>query len=422
MTGPDRQSCRRREFLGRAGGVAAGLALATTPGAATTPATVTVMTRNLYLGVDLSVLSGAESLADVGRTAARLLGDVDPARFAARADAIAAEIEATAPDVVALQEAALVRTRRPGDSGTASGGARTVLDVLGRLRAALAARGLAYDVAAAGVSTDVELPADTAGGPTDLRLTDRDVLLVRSDVEVRGTRTDTYDAALRVPVPDTDRELAVRRGYCLAGLTVGDAPLRAVSTHLASASPVVRRRQAAQLLDALPAEGPVVVCGDFNSGPGTTTGTYDLLTGRYGDAHTALLPEGGGFTCCQAPDLDNDRSRLDERVDAVLYRGDLRPTAVGRVGHRPADRVTLQRGDRTVRLWPSDHAGVVATFEVGAATPAGANGGTPDATPEAITPGGSGPGPGPLATLAALGVLAWLGRSRQGRREGESSN
>jgi endonuclease/exonuclease/phosphatase family metal-dependent hydrolase len=437
VTDRDRQGWSRRAVLRGAGGLATGAVATTAPGAASTPRvpTTTVVTRNLYIGVDLSRLFRADSLADVRTIAGRMLAEVDPDRYAARADAVAAEIGAVEPDVVALQEAALLRTQRPGDFGTAGADSAdtVVVDLLERIRSALAARDLPYEVAVSLVTTDVELPAETPEGPADVRVTDRDALLVRDDTGVRETRTGTYDAALGLPVPGTDRDFAVRRGYCLADLTVGGARLAAVSTHLESTAPVVRRRQAAELLDVLPARGRVVLCGDFNSGPGTGTAAYDTLTGSYGDAYATLAPGDDGFTCCQAPGLRNEQSRLDERVDAVLYRGDLRPTAVGRVGHRPEDRIPYDGGGDRVRLWPSDHAGVVATFELPGPgtgsvertpgtdgptrTPgtgvsdAAPGGGTPEPTPEAITPGGSGSAPGPFVTLAGIG-LALLARLR----------
>jgi len=75
-----------------------------------------------------------------------------------------------------------------------------------------------------------------------------------------------------------------------------------------------------------------------------------------------LRPTADGYTCCQDDDLTNDESQLSRRVDAVLYRGGANPTAIERVGAATDDRVSLD--DESVTLWPSDHAGVVATFEI----------------------------------------------------------
>jgi PGF-CTERM protein len=238
-------------------------------------------------------------------------------------------------------------------------------------------------------------------------------------------------------LPGSDRTLALERGYCSVEVRMDGVGFAAVSTHLESVSPLARRQQAAELLEALPADRPVVVGGDFNSGPGTDTAAYDRLTADLDDAYATLDPGGEGYTCCQAGSLRNESSRLDRRIDALLYRGRLDPTAVGRVGHRPEDRVEVEVDGETVRIWPSDHAGVVGTFEVAeptptptsdpAATPTPATStptatGTPTATPtprttptgstSAGTTDGSGPGMGVLAAVVGLSaaVVARLRR------------
>jgi hypothetical protein len=177
------------------------------------------------------------------------------------------------------------------------------------------------------------------------------------------------------------------------------------------------------LLDSLPSGRPVILCGDFNSGPESDSDTYDLLTGSFEDPYTTLQSDGDGFTCCQAADLGNEQSGLDRRIDLVLYRGDVRPTEIGRVGHRPEDRITVETGGETVEVWPSDHAGVVGTFEVSASTPTATAVQTATPTPgsgstesptqsrsesqadtPASTPGGGGPGLGPFAALVGVGA------------------
>jgi hypothetical protein len=175
----------------------------------------------------------------------------------------------------------------------------------------------------------------------------------------------------------------------------------------------------------------VIVGGDFNSGPGGETGAYDQLTADLTDAYAAARPDRDGFTCCQDGDLRNASSRLDRRVDGLLVRGDVPATAASRVGHRPEDRVRYEVDGETVQVWPSDHAGVVGTFAVGAAgadpaltgtetatgtatetaaptgTPASTTGAAPDTT------AGAGPGLGVLAALAGFtgGVAGRLRRN-----------
>jgi endonuclease/exonuclease/phosphatase family metal-dependent hydrolase len=97
---------------------------------------------------------------------------------------------------------------------------------------------------------------------------------------------------------------------------------------------------------------PVVLVGDMNSGPGSDVGAYDILTGG------GLADVGGtGLTCCHANDLRNPDATLTKRIDLVFARGGFRPVSAEVVGNEPADRIAGG-------LWPSDHAGVVATLKL----------------------------------------------------------
>ncbi|MBX0302110.1 endonuclease/exonuclease/phosphatase family protein [Haloarcula salinisoli] len=424
MRSPDttRSPVTRRAVLGSTVATAVGLVGATGTAAGQSPV-ATVMTQNAYLGFDIAELLRADSLADVREITGGFLAGIEPEVYAARADSIAAAVETVDADVVALQEAVLLRRQDPGDYGTDS--SAVIVDLLDRIRTALAQRGLDYTVAAESVANDFELPAETDDGPVDLRITDRDVLLVRSDLDTTDPTSATYDATLELPIPESDRTLPITRGYCAADVTVDDVDVRVVSTHLSSASPQYRRRQATELLDALPATGPVVVCGDLNSAPGEAA--YDLLTGSLTDPYPDLWPDANGATCCQAKDLRNDESLLSRRIDTLLYRGAVAPTAIRHVGDQPGDRTEVEVDGETVQVWPSDHAGVVGTFEFGAtastsrATPSPATpstGGTPATgakSPEPTATGVSAPGFGaPSALLGLLlGAGAWLRRRTQ---------
>ncbi|MDS0279712.1 endonuclease/exonuclease/phosphatase family protein [Halomicroarcula sp. S1AR25-4] len=391
-------------------------------------ATPTVLTRNVYLGLDLTRLFRAESLGDVKRIAGQFLDEIDPSVYEARAEAIAGEIAATDADVVALQEAATFRSQRPSDYGSESEASATavLVDMLAEITSALAARGLDYTVAAETVTTDLELPAATDDGTVDVRITDRDVLLVRSDVDVGSVVTDTFDAALELQIPDSSKTAVLQRGFCSATVQMGEGTFTAVSTHLESVTELFRLSQAKELLDRVPTAQPVVLCGDFNSGPGGQT--YDRLTASFDDAYAVRRPDSEGYTCCQASDVRNDESQLTRRIDAVLYRGGLRPTTVRRVGHEPSSRVEARAHGETITVWPSDHAGVAATFELPTTTPTATPEPTADppasptesdptatetpsptaTTSPTATVGGSGPGMGLTAAVAGmvLGVLA----------------
>ena len=93
--------------------------------------------------------------------------------------------------------------------------------------------------------------------------------------------------------------------------------------------------------------------------------SYALLTGSgFTDTWAQMHPGDPGPTCCQASDLLNTVSTLDQRLDFVfwheglsLWRGGFDNVRVEIVGEAQADRTASG-------LWPSDHAGVVATLTV----------------------------------------------------------
>jgi Metal-dependent hydrolase len=357
---PSQPTVSRRTLLGSVVGLTAGIGHVSRVATASSRTTLTAMTKNVYLGLDLSRLLQTDSSFEFYALIGQFLTDIDPAVYEARADGIAAEIDAAGADVVGLQEAGIIRTERPTETGTQS----TRLDFLARIRSALEKRDLSYRVAVKTVTTDIELATETADGAITLSLADRDVLLVRDGIDVTATTADTYDETVELEVPENTQRVTLNRGYCLAEIRVDGVDLTTVSTHLESTERDARARQTEELLSVLPTDRPVVLCGDFNSGPGAATETYDQLTEALDDPYPSLRSGEDGATCCQAADLRNTDSQLDQRIDGVLHRGDLDPTAVDRVGHRPDDRVSIQSDGETVRLWPSDHAGVVATFEL----------------------------------------------------------
>jgi len=387
----DRRALDRRSFLA---GVAGGALASTLPlfGRSRAASTdderaLSVLTRNCYVGVDLSGVADVDSESELRSLATDLLATARTHPYEARLDAIADEIATHRPDAVSLQEAVRIRTR-PTDS---DGDWTVLVNLLPALVSRLADRGLDYEVAASVRTTQVTVEADDESGPVDVQLRDRDAVLVRADAEVVDTRSGRYAVALTVPVPWNDDSFTLARGYCVADLELGGRTVTVAGTHLESASTILRYLQAEELLGRLPGDRPVVLAGDFNSGPGTETATYDRLTGPYADAWAALRGEDGN-TCCQRSSLRNEDSHLRSRIDAVLYRGALTPTAVERVGEEQRDRVEATVDGETVTVWPSDHAGVLARFDLDWATP------TPTPTPSPSPTPSSTPSPTPSRT------------------------
>lgn len=332
----------RRDVL-RAGGVAA---VTATPGGPPWLAATetTVATQNLGLGVRLYDLVDADGIDPVVvHERVEQLRENAPAE---RMRALAATLADHDPAVVGVQEAALVR--RDGD---------LVADFLDDLVAGFEATDTTYRVAAVSRNADVSLPASDGDKETTVRFTDRDALLVRGDVPVDGTRTGSYGVNASTVLDG--RRITATRGYCVADLDIDGVSLSAVSTHLSSTDARIRRVQAGELRELLPDSGALALLADLNSRPvDPSPSAYDILTERLADAWT--LSNESGPTCCQFPQLGNERSRLRRRLDYVLVGGPTTPLAVERTLTEPSARIEV--GDR--RLWPSDHAGVVARLRV----------------------------------------------------------
>jgi hypothetical protein len=322
---------------------------------------VTVMSRNLYLG------GGVEAFFDPRVTvtmipglAAELWATVQATDFPSRARAIADEIEEAGPALVGLQEASLFRTQAPGDAYLPAGSlpaTQVAYDFVEILLDELAARGLAYHAVAVRENIDVEV--FTVPGFIDVRLTDRDAILARDDVNVMAVDGATFAASISIPLGGAGGpRISVIRGWQSALVKIQGVELVFANTHLEPFSPIIQGLQAQELLGVFAGTTrPVILVGDLNSHPGPASdpgaATYRLFAGAgWVDAFGALHPGVDGFTCCQAEDLRNATSLLDSRVDHVFLRGALTPRTAQIVGADPEDRTPGG-------LWPSDHAGVV---------------------------------------------------------------
>lgn len=110
--------------------------------------------------------------------------------------------------------------------------------------------------------------------------------------------------------------------------------------------------QASELISRFSDAPRMVVVGDFNTGPGDAP--YNVLTKTFTDASADLGTGGAGLTCCH-PDILTGTRDLYSRIDLILYRGDVTVLSAAVLGEAAADRTAGG-------LWPSDHAGVVATL------------------------------------------------------------
>src|SRR5262245_44830178 len=153
------------------------------------PRAVTVMSRNLYLGADLGPAIVALS---EGRPIPRSVwANVESTGFDRRAVALADEIARSRPALIGLQEVELWRSGPANDPAPAD---VTEYDYLRSLLDELAARGLRYAPAVVSTNWEVEAPAETGVGLRDIRLADRDVILVRTDFRAGGCRLTNIQA------------------------------------------------------------------------------------------------------------------------------------------------------------------------------------------------------------------------------------
>jgi endonuclease/exonuclease/phosphatase family metal-dependent hydrolase len=329
---------------------------------------LTVMTRNLYLGTDLTPIFGATSGEALQQALASRWQQMLDNDFPSRAEALAAEIATHRPHLVGLQEASLWRT------GPLLGGEAldVAYDFTAILLAELAAAGTPYRVA-----TTVDLfdsppmPVEALG--RSIRLTDRQAILVRADANrdgltIRGADHGVFATKLPLPIPAAGLSVDVTRGWTSVDGKLRGRDFRFVNTHLEAFGPpeapgIIRTLQAQELLapgGPLDTDLPIVFVGDINSPAasedrraGDVVYPTLLAEGPFTDVWSALRPGEPGLTCCYPDDLRDENPTLRTRIDVVFSQEPFTPVSIARVGDAMVDG-----------LWPSDHLGVVATLTI----------------------------------------------------------
>jgi endonuclease/exonuclease/phosphatase family metal-dependent hydrolase len=355
--------------------------------------TLTVMTRNIYLGGNINRpiraaldRTGRDGVLALGHANHELREIVDRTDFAARSKLLAAEIAAAQPDLVGLQEVALWRHGSIQLDQIGQPNATQVdYDFLAMLLADLTNRGLRYQIVHVQQESDVEAPAftgnpytGTAGAAQDVRLTDRDVILVRSDTGIRVEASGGSNFSRRLEVRLGDTTFPFVRGYAWADVAVGSARMRFITTHLESQSARLAHAQAEELLNG-PAENTgvsTVIACDCNSNPASPAARSSLPIGS-GAAYRVITND-HGFTdlWLQAPgradpgntgwlsELANDEAAdFERRIDLVLARST--PPVEVAASRAEVTGDELSDRDPVSKLWPSDHAGVVVQLQIG---------------------------------------------------------
>jgi len=313
---------------------------------------LTVMTYNVYLGSSTKAVLNVENLLEVPTEVANVYNNFIASDFPGRAAAIAKSIQKHRPHLIGLQEMSLIHRQSPGDriTGGLVPAEEVVMDFRSVLMEALKSEGLDYRIAAEVENIDVEMPMFTDAGIVDVRLTDYDVILTRSDVATSDPTGATYINTFGIEMLG----LEVKRGYTAVDATVAGVTYRFVNTHLEAFSETVRVAQTHELIDSLSDETlPIILLGDFNT-PAADGRAYQLLIdAEYIDTWQV---DADGNTCCQAKDLLNAVSGHIKRIDQIFVcnsEADVSVLRTQTVGDHPSDRLTSG-------LWPSDHAGVVA--------------------------------------------------------------
>jgi endonuclease/exonuclease/phosphatase family metal-dependent hydrolase len=348
---------------------------------------IVVMSRNQYLGAELTGVITAPDAAAFNRESLATLEQIAENRFQERAFSLALEVAIQRPDVIGLQE--VFDFKLNGENGAAP-----FRDHLADTLHALALLGQRYVVAAQVLNLDVTIPVDfDSDGVIDagVGVRDRDIILVRQGLaatpvpfsavcarpSLDGGPGCNFQVVVTAPTPVGD--LVIQRGFVGVDVTVNGRAFRVVDTHLEvpdldptdPLSAAIQAAQAQELLAILAATSPpdrtLLLVGDLNSSSeDEITQVGDLtIVPPYAQAAAAGFTDTwlvdrrvrDGFTCCQAEDLRNVRSGLIERIDLILSREE--PTAVRAevVGARLFERTPISR------LWPSDHAGVVGRLQ-----------------------------------------------------------
>ncbi|MCJ7592080.1 MAG: hypothetical protein MUO51_12085, partial [Woeseiaceae bacterium] len=320
-------------------------------------AEIKVMTQNQYLGADLSSVIAATPeqypLAIFNALQAIAINNIPE-----RAKSLAESIADRKPHLVALQEVyafSCISLVPNFDACAAFNGAFN--DHLALTTSALEDLGSEYHVVA--VLQNMTIPAlpvflpgiGTAKNPVPAMIVsviDRDVILARGDVSASvagipcvkpAPASDGchYQAVATVKTPLGD--ITVERGFVAVNARVKGDDYLFVNTHLevrmlgdSAESTALQPYQAMELDGTLAAylsyfpEAPrVILAGDFNNGPANVPlapyfmpTAYQQLSVAFTDTWNLRHGKGEGLTCCQAADLLNDPSSLDERIDIVF--------------------------------------------------------------------------------------------------------
>lgn len=328
---------------------------------------LTVMTRNLDTGTDFGFILTAPTQDAIPPAVTATFIEVLKSNMPGRAELIANEVQALKPDLIGLQEVSKLLIGPPfgiNDFNNPRNKARiVVLDQLKLLMKALDRRGLRYKALAVQSNADITVPAALSTAAFfNVRLIDYDVVLVRSDLQVWEMKieqvtakhfTTTLDFPLLGPIP---------RGWIAVDAKFRGKPFRFITTHLETFYAAIQIGQAIELINGpLVTDRPVILAGDLNSDANYPTDPAGpavsfLFSAGMRDIWRELHPvELGNTWPLHGEDSYPSDLNPYQRIDLILTRG---------VGLEANDISLFGLAPNANGLWPSDHAGVVASFKL----------------------------------------------------------
>lgn len=340
---------------------------------------VNTMTRNLYLGANLTPAIGAETPEQLGAANGQILREVVANDFPLRAKGLAAEILEQEPDLVGLQEVALWQTT-PLNPAAANIQYDYLAELMAELNAGNGKGGKGkpqYEVVVVQQEFDLEAPGDynevKGDGPlpdfpnSELlgRLTMRDVILAKHGAGVQTSNAGGGNFKTLQEIDILGQPLFIDRGWTQVDVKVrGSKQFRFVNTHLEAFNPLIRLEQAEELValgGPAASDLPVVLVGDLNSDDDTVefpdTLAYEYLLGAGMVSRSTDEP----LSCCLDSSLlevgqGGSEADFDHQVDHIMTSD--------------PETVTLQgsavTGIAPVNgFWSSDHAGVFSALRFG---------------------------------------------------------
>jgi hypothetical protein len=351
-------------------------------GSAAADSNLTVMTQNLYQGTEFAHIAALQGKTPTFEEAlAATTADYatyQATRFNDRAKLMAAEVAHDKPALIGLQE---VATWHRGAFNPAHPFALPTPvneDFTHELLAALEADGQHYAVVSRRDNNfTLAFPILTSSFTCciGVGMVESGEILARTDLpadqfSVSNPQSGTYNA--RIPLipnpldPDPPHGFVFTNSWQSIDATVPGKTFRFITTHLDALAPgsEVSGPQAAELL-AGPANTslPVIVTGDMNSGLTYHPVAYhEFLEGGLSDTWTAAGLGAPPLTCCHLGpfDLINEpNATYTSDLDHVFTRGSFHVKSEHLVGNVPASPPPEPF------IWPSDHAGMVATLATG---------------------------------------------------------